>query len=152
MRKLFLLLSFLAVSTTFLSAQTQNSHHEQAKVNQTLIKFFDGIATLDMELINQCSTHDFLLLEEGEVWNMDTFTKELNKLKTISFSRTNHLDFIQTEINGSSAWVVYNNAADIAVNEQKMSIQWLESAVLMKEGSDWKIRLLHSTIVKPNAE
>lgn len=151
MRKPFLLLSFLIVTAICLQAQTRNNNSEQTNVNQTVIKFFDGIAALDMRMVEQHSTKDFLLLEDGEVWNLDTLASKLAPLKSVSFSRTNHLDFIQTEVKGNSAWVAYNNAADMTVNGQKRSIQWLESAFLVKEGKDWKIRLLHSTVLKPKA-
>lgn len=151
MKKPFLLLSFLIVTATYLNAQTRNNS-EQTKVNQTVIKLFDGIAALDMKMVGRHSTEDFLLLEDGAVWNMDTLASRLNPLKAVSFSRTNRLDFIRTEVEGNSAWVAYNNAADMVVNGQKRTIQWLESAFLVKQGNDWKVRMLHSTVLKPKAK
>ncbi len=151
MKKPFLLLSFLIVTATYLNAQTRNNS-EQTKVNQTVIKLFDGIAALDMKMVGRHSTEDFLLLEDGAVWNMDTLASRLNPLKAVSFSRTNRLDFIRTEVEGNSAWVAYNNAADMVVNGQKRNIQWLESAFLVKQGNDWKVRMLHSTVLKPKAK
>lgn len=152
MRKPFLSLFFIAATATCLNAQTQNNNGEQIKVRQAVTKLFDGIAALDMKIIKMYSTKDFLVLEDGAVWNTDTLASQLNQLKDVSFSRTNYLDFIQTEVKGNSAWVAYKNTADITVSEQKLSIQWLESAFLVKEGKDWKIRLLHSTTLKPKTE
>ena len=152
MRKPFLSLLFFVVTATCLKAQIHSNNGEQTKVNQTVTKLFDGIAALDTKMIKQYSTKDFLLLENGAVWNIDTLVSKLNQLKAVSFSRTNHLDFIKTEVKANSAWVAYNNAADMTVNGQKMSVQWLESAFLVKEGKDWKIRLLHSTMLKPKAQ
>ena len=120
-------------------------------VNQTITKFFDAIAALDTKMMKEYTTKDFLLLEDGGVWNMDTLTNKLSPLKTISFSRTNHLDFIQTEVKGTTAWVAYNNTADMTVNGQKRNVRWLESAVLVKEGKEWKVQLLHSTTLKPKS-
>jgi ketosteroid isomerase-like protein len=151
MRKPFLLMLLLVAASSGLYAQIQKNN-EQTKVNQAVIKFFNGIAALDAKMMRQYSTKDFLLLEDGAVWNMDTLTSKLDPLKAMSFSRTNHLDFIQTEIKGNTAWVAYNNTADMRVNGQKMNVQWLESAVLIKEGKDWKIQMLHSTSLKPKTE
>lgn len=134
-----------------LNAQPQNDN-ERARVNQSVTKLFEGIAALDTKMIKQYSTKDFLLLEDGAVWNMDTLTSKLNQLKGLSFSRINHLDFIQTEVEGNAAWVAYNNAADMIVNGQRMNVQWLESAFLVKQGKDWKIKLLHSTMLKPKTQ
>ena len=148
MRKPFLLMVFLATASLSVNAQTQKSN-EQAKVNQSIIKFFDGIAALDTKMMKQYTTKGFLLLEDGAVWNLDTLTSKLNPLKTVSFSRTNHLNFIHTDVKGNTAWVAYHNAADVSVNGQKRNVEWLESAVLVKEGKEWKIQLLHSTRLKP---
>jgi ketosteroid isomerase-like protein len=148
MRNVFLFMLLFLAASVCSNAQTQKSS-EQGKVNQTITRFFDGIAALDIKAMKQCTTGDFLLLENGAVWNMDTLTNKLSPLKTAGFSRTNHLDFIQTEVKENTAWVAYNNAADINVNGQKRNVQWLESAVLIKEGKEWKIKLLHSTALKP---
>ena len=56
---------------------------------------------------------------------------------------------METEQKGDMAWVSYHNTADLSVQTKKMKVQWLESAVLIKEGQHWKIRLLHSTEIKP---
>lgn len=144
------MLPFFAAAL-FLNAQTQKNN-EPAKVNQAVNRFFDGIAALDTKLMQQYTTKNFLLLEDGAVWNMDTLTKKLSPLKTMSFSRTNHLNFIRTEVTGSTAWVAYYNTADMSVNGQKMNVQWLESALLVNEGNGWKIKMLHSTTLKPKPQ
>ncbi len=93
-----------------------------------------------------------MLLEDGAVWNTDTLISKVNQLKALDFSRTNRLNFIRTEVKGNTAWIAYHNAADITINGQKMTMQWLESAVLIKEGKEWKIKVLHSTVIKPKTE
>ena len=148
MGKLFFLLLFffLAFSSPHIQAQKSD---EKGMINQVLTRFFDGISALDVKLMKQYVTNDFLLLEGGDVWNMDTVAVYLNQLKTGSFSRTNYLDFIRTEIKGNTAWVAYKNTADMNIKGQKRNVQWLESAVLVKDGKEWKIQLLHSTPLKP---
>jgi len=72
----------------------------------------------------------------------------VNQLKGASFSRTNHLDFMQTEIKGNTAWSIYYNSADMIIDGLEVHREWLESAVLLKEGKVWKVKLLHSTTLK----
>ena len=122
---------------------------EQTSVQQAVIKLFDGIATLDEPMIRQQVTTDFLLLEDGAVWTTDTLMTKLNPLKAVRFSRVNHLDFIQTDVKGNTAWVAYHNTADMTINEAKRAANWLESAFLVKQAGVWKIQFLHSTVVKP---
>ena len=150
MRKFFLFM-LCVVATLCVKAQTQSSN-EQKEVNQAVLKFFDGIAALDAKMMQQYATKDFLLLENGAVWNMDTLAAKLSPLKTMNFTRINRLEFIRTDIKGDIAWVAYKNTAEMIVNGRKANRQWLESAVLVKEENKWKIQLLHSTLVKPKAE
>jgi ketosteroid isomerase-like protein len=148
MRKLFFLVPFFFPA--FLSGPVQaQKNEEEGKVNKVITGFFDGISALDVKLMGQYVTNDFLLLEGGDVWNMDTVAVYLNQLKTGSFNRTNRLNFIRTEIKGNTAWVAYHNAADMNINGKKRNVEWLESAVLVKDGTEWKIQLLHSTPLKP---
>jgi ketosteroid isomerase-like protein len=118
---------------------------EQTKVNQSLTQLFDALAALDMNGIRQFSTKDLMVLESGVVWNLDTLAKKIDNLKGSSFSRVNHLDFIQTEVRGNTAWVVYHNTADMVINGLEVHAKWLESAVLLMEEKVWKVKLLHST-------
>ena len=148
MRKPLLLMVLLTISIAGINAQTKIIN-EQSKVKDALTNFFDGIATLDARLMKQQVTKDFLLLENGAVWNIDTLVGKLSPLKTLNFSRKNYIDIIRTDIKGNMAWVAYNNAADMSMGGQAMHVQWLESAVLVKDKKNWKIQLLHSTRLSP---
>ena len=133
-----------------LNASAQSA--EQSKVNQTLLKLFDALAALDMNGIKEFTTKDLVVLESGVVWNLDTLASKVDQLKGASFSRTNHLEFIQTEIKGNTAWVVYRNSADMLIDGLEASRLWLESAVLVKESKVWKVKLIHSTTLKKKKE
>lgn len=129
-----------------LNARAQNA--EESKVNQSLIKLFDALAVLDMKTIKEFSTKDLMILESGVIWNLDTIAHKVENLNGASFSRTNHLEFVKTEIRGTTAWVVYRNAADMIINGLEVHRLWLESAVLVMEDKIWKVKLLHSTTLK----
>lgn len=141
-----LLLTFLTLPLCGTQAQPTA---DELRVNQAVIRLFDGLAALDASLMKQYTTPDFLLLENGAVWTMDTLLAKVAPLKSTNFSRINHLDFIRTEVTGNTAWVAYHNRADMVVNGQPSTRQWLESASLVKQGNDWQISLLHSTVVSP---
>jgi ketosteroid isomerase-like protein len=146
MRKLL----FSALFFVSLISNAQNA--EQSKVNQSLIKLFDALAALDMNGIKEFSTKDLTILESGAIWNLDTLTRKVDQLRAVSFSRTNHLNFLQTEIKGNTAWSVYHNSADMIIDGVEVHRKWLESAVLLKEGNVWKVKLLHSTTLKTKKE
>jgi Domain of unknown function (DUF4440) len=125
---------------------------EQAKVNNTIVAMFKGLADLSIEQIRNSSTDDLIILEHGEVWNMDTIVVKLNEIKALNPVRVNSFDFIKTEVRDQTAWVAYHNKAIITVNGQKVDYHWLESAVLVKQGNDWKVKMLQSTRLLPKKD
>ena len=46
------------------------------------------------------------------------------------------------------AWVSYWNKAKFVKGDEEFLMGWLESAVLVKENSQWRIQMLHSTRIK----
>lgn len=125
---------------------------EQDRVNNTIVALFDGFAELSFEKVEQNSTSDIMILEHGEVWTMDTIRQKMTFFKSLNPTRVNSIKFLKTEITGNTAWVVYDNRAVITLNDQKYEYIWLESAVLVRSGNDWKIKMLHSTRLAPKQD
>jgi hypothetical protein len=144
MRKLIsLLLLILSLSANSFAQKEKNG------IEAGIAGFFDGLSLIDSNKIKANATADFMLLEDGEVWNMDTLLSKVYVRKNSGIVRVNRFEFIKTEQQGNFAWVSYYNYADFSMNEKKQSVKWLESAVLKKEGNAWKIKLLHSTRILP---
>lgn len=119
-------------------------------VQQTLVNFFKGISTLDIQQIEKHVTKDFILFEDGQVWNLDTLAAQIEQMQKMgNLQRDDHFEFIKIEINGNMAWGAYHLRADVNFNGQKILLRWLESAVFRKTGTEWKIEMLHSTAIKP---
>jgi len=140
MKKLIIFtLVILAALPSFAQKETP-----EAVVN----KFFEALSKLDEGALRATSTTDFLLLEDGEVWTIDTLVAKINAMKGREVKRVNELKFVKTEVNGNTAWVAYHNTAVFKMGERSRKVEWLESAVLQKKGNSWQIRMLHSTVVK----
>ena len=139
MKRLLLLLSFQLLAVCLFAQK------EKTAIESTIVKFFDGLTDVDSMKLKATTTNDFLLLEVGEVWNMDTLMHKITMSKNPNRKRVNTFKFIKTEQKNDVAWVSYFNTADISMGERKQSIRWLESAVLLRQGKEWKIKLLHST-------
>jgi len=135
-----LMLLFLA---DYIQAQRPASTPQQA-----ITYFFDGLSELSDANMRVYLTKDFLLLEDGEVWNSDSLTVNMARMKGRDFKRINSFRFIRTEVEGNQATVAYYNHADITVNGKLFPVDWLESAQLVKDESGWKIKLMHSTRIK----
>jgi hypothetical protein len=132
------------ISTQFLVAQTQ----EKTEVQQVIIRFFDALSVANIPQM-KTEVHDqFILLENGEIWTIDTLANKISRPKPEGYLRLNPFEFIETKIDKNRAWVYYKNKAEISSKSRNATIKWLESAILRKEKGRWRMELMHSTPMK----
>lgn len=149
MKRIFqLLIMFIGIT-----AMSQNSElKKEDQIKELISNSFQKIfSDLDPEALDTYCTQDFLLLETGEVWDMERMRNYLDraseqKSKVIRF---NSFDFIEIKIEGKMAWVAYHNKAEFKSGEEVVrEINWLESATAILTEEGWKLQLLHSTIAE----
>lgn len=154
MKKVILLLIAI-VLTGQLYAQGQSKTNQQA-AQQTVIKFFDALSNRDSVTLKAYSTADITLYEYGQVWNMDTLIlKAITLNQSANFNRTNSFEFINTTVDKNMALVNYRLQSVIIKDGKQTTVLWLETVVLVREkkpayrtGRQWKIKHLHSTLIK----
>jgi hypothetical protein len=147
MKKISLLLIAFSIST-MLMAQEQLSTSQQ-EVQQTVIKMFDALSSRDSVSLKSYCTVDITLYEYGQTWNMDTLIlKAITQNQAADFKRTNTFDFINTTADKTMGWVTYHLNSAITRDGKQVTVQWLETVVLVKEKKQWKVRHLHSTLIK----
>ena len=131
---------FFLLSTQFSFAQTT----EKAEVQQVITRFFDALSVTNIPQMKAEVSDDFILLENGEIWTIDTLANKISRPKPEGYLRQNSFDFITTKIEKNRAWVYYKNKAEI----RNATIKWLESAILRKEKGRWRMEFMHSTPMK----
>ncbi|MBL7862221.1 MAG: nuclear transport factor 2 family protein [Cyclobacteriaceae bacterium] len=149
MAKISLLIIALSLST-LLRAQPLLTKDQQ-KVQHTVINFFETLANRDsVNLRNYCA-NDVLLFEYGQVWNLDTLIRKAIRQNTATdFKRVNTIDFLTSSVDKKIAWATYNLHSDIMREGKQVTIHWMETVILVKERKRWKIKVLHSTLIKRN--
>jgi len=148
MKKIFTVICFIISSSSFTQAQVKLSG-DQLQVQKTLTDMFQAIADKDTATLKLYCTTDIMLLENGQLWNLDTLVQKVFQSRAKDFKRVNTLGFIETKVNGNFAWISYNNQAEIIKDGQHITfVKWLETTILVKEGNNWKVRVLHSTLFK----
>ena len=133
---LFLFVSLFISTTSF--AQTN-----AFKVVQGL---FSAISEVDHAKMKNTVTSDFQLLEVGEDWDLGDLIEVVNPSE---YARRNFFHVLKLKTSDNFAWVSYWNKATFTKGELVETVVWLESAVLVKDGNNWKIQMLHSTKIKP---
>jgi hypothetical protein len=125
---------------------------DESQIKELIIESFDEIwSKLNSKNIAKYYTADFLLLENGEVWNNDTVSLYLDNaaLKKPIPNRVNSIEFIEVKILDGMAWVAYKNQAIFSLeNKIIRKAQWLESATAILTQNGWKLEMLHSTRTK----
>jgi ketosteroid isomerase-like protein len=143
-----ILLLIALVLAGLLHAQDQLSKTQQT-VQQTIISMFDALSNRDSISLKTFCTADIALFEYGQLWNIDTLIlKAITLNQATDFKRSNSFDFINTRADKNTAWVAYHLNSVITREGKQATAQWLETVVLVKEGKQWKIRHLHSTLIK----
>ena len=147
MKKIPLLLIAFSVSA-MLVAQKPLTADQQA-VKQTVIKMFDALSNRDSVSLKLYCTDDITLYEYGSVWNIDTLIlKAITQNQGADFKRTNSFDFINTTVDKNTALVTYHLSSAITREGKQVTVQWLETVVLVKEKKQWRVKHLHSTLIK----
>ncbi len=132
------------LSTQFSFAQTS----EKAEVQQVITRFFDALSVTNIPQMKAEVSDDFMLLENGEIWTIDTLANKISRPKPEGYLRQNSFDFLSTKIDKNRAYVYYKNKAEISSKTRNTTIKWLESAILRKEKGRWRMEFMHSTPMK----
>lgn len=138
------------MTATVIGQHSGNTGEEQIKdlIEDTFQKVFSD---LDPQALDIYCTEDFLLLETGEVWDMQKMRKYVTKAgaRGSAVKRINSFDFIEINIEGNMAWVAYYNKAEFKKGDTVVKeMNWVESATAVLTDEGWKLQLLHSTLAK----
>jgi ketosteroid isomerase-like protein len=148
--KATLIVLFSLISFTSFGQASFPTDKEQ--VQQLIQNSFDEIfSNYEAERLGDFYTEDFLLLEQGEVWDMAIIRDYLTKAKSNPTppTRTNRFEYIKTIVEGNRAWVAYHNYATISRDGKVLrEIYWLESATAIRTNQGWRLDMLHSTRVE----
>jgi ketosteroid isomerase-like protein len=129
--------------------QAQPTTKDQQAVQQAIINFFDALSNRDSITLKNYSTADIILYEYGQVWNMDTLIlKAITQNQSTDFKRDNSFEFISTTVDKTMAWITYLLQSVIIKDGNQTTVQWLETVALAKERKEWKVKHLHSTLIK----
>jgi len=109
---------------------------------------FQALADRNLAKLKLNCTADILIIETGEVWNLDTLVQAVSQNTAADFKRINSFEFINTKVSGKTGWTTYYNQAEVTRNGKHRPVKWIETAILVKEDGQWKIKTLHSTLLK----
>lgn len=122
----------------------------ETQVAKDLIQgaFDDLWGGVDSTKMSQYHTDDFIILENGAVWDNDRIKQYMRKeLKdTDRPKRINRMDYISIDKYGESMQIAYHNYAEFVRADTLVGkASWLESALAIKTEQGWRLKMMHST-------
>lgn len=143
------ILTFLLLFISFLSFAQNQKEADILSLKKLVEDSFQDILTdFKSEKIADYYTEDFILIENGEIWNNDSIRNyvEKNRLRTPKPTRKNQFDFFNIEIKDNIAWVShYNTASFITENSPPRIVNWMETVIAVRTEEGCRIKLLHSS-------
>ena len=137
----------LIVLLGFLNGCKQNTAADDPEqLKQVLYEYFDGLKERNLNKLNNVTTNDFRLFEDGRVWNNDSLINALNKFSI--FEADMKFDNFKINIDNNSGSMSYFNHCICTFNNEKGNYVWIESATFRKIDAKWKMSFLHSTAKK----
>ena len=149
--KILLCISLLLLSCSNPSSTGNEAITEdESKIVKDLIQgaFDDLWAGMDSTKISKYHTDDFIILENGEVWDNNRIKEFMRKKLNVEQrpKRINIMDYISLEKYGPSINVMYHNKAEFYQGDSLVNKgSWLESALAIKTDDGWRLRMMHST-------
>ena len=114
---------------------------DPADLQRLVGEFFRGIETKDTVALRRITTADFVLYEEGKVWNNDSGFANIrrNLPFTVKYQLSGFVVHVD-EHSGDARWM--NHADFVFDDTARESFDWVESGTFRKEGGRWKINFL----------
>ena len=131
---------------------SQNLAKDTTELKNVIADFFELFVQDDIQYFEKNCTPEFELYEVGKVWNADTLRNLINKRQAQKriWVRTNEFKYIKINVKKDIAWVSYFNTAYLtnATTNEKRTVRWLESAILIRKNKRWLLTQMHSTSIK----
>lgn len=105
---------------------------------------------VDSTKISTYHTEDFIILEQGEIWDNDRIKAYMRRqlANPDRPKRTNRMEYISIEKYGPSLQIAYHNFAEFTRADTLVGeAQWLESALAVRTDEGWRLKMMHSTRV-----
>lgn len=117
---------------------------EPENVKAPLLKYFEAVKLRDLGAMKANTTDDFVIFENGKVWNNDSVwhVLETNPAWRFEYRLTGFKVFVDRE----SGQISYFNHADLFQGDSlSAQFDWLENVTLRKVDGKWKLNFMQST-------
>jgi len=143
MKKIIILSVILFVGLVVRSQSNQTTDNPEL-LKDALMGYFIGIENKDFTKMKAVTTEDFVLYENGRIWNNDSAF--MNIRRHLPFTVKYTMDKFKIYVDNLSGDMTYVNHADFVFSKEgKVSLDWIESATFRKIDGVWRMNFLAAT-------
>ena len=143
---------FLSIFAFLISCNTWNSDKKanEKVVNDMLVEFLEAIEKNDYDVMERITHKEFIIYENGTVWDLGQLSTELENFKNVKVTYT--LGEVHSIVDEKVSYLHFNNNGNFVYSDTTINLDFIESATFVKEGSIWYLRFYHSTHLKRDEE
>ena len=138
----------IAIISLFPSCRPDdNGQAKKEELKNIIIDYYNALAKKDLKKANSLTTSNFILFEDGRIYNNQVAIDSVAKMGQFSFSTT--IDSLNVHVDKKNASAYYFRKADFTFPPDVMfSVHFLESCTFNKEDDKWKLRFLQTSVRK----
>lgn len=121
---------------------------DAAQVRSVRDRFFAAISAYDSASVRGTCTPDYVLIEDGLIWNLDSLLNTVSGLKADRLRIEYGFQDEPVRVEGAAAWMTYRNRGILRGERGADTLHWVESALFRKHDGAWRMALLHSTRIR----
>ena len=125
----------------------RSSNQDAARVQRAIQSFYDALAKDDRAAFERSVTRDFQAFEHGERFTADTLFKAIENSHRSGRVINWRLSAVTVRVDCDTALATWDNRGSAGVPPKVAPRNWLESALMRRSPSGWRMDFLHSTVL-----
>lgn len=115
---------------------------------EAMVDFAAALEEMEPGALDSIVTSDFEIVEDTLVLNLDEFKDFIDRFASSGAQISGRkLSDFDTEVEGDVAWTRYRHRGLLTANGEERELEWIESAVLLRNEGGWRIDRLQSNPV-----
>ena len=136
---------FFLIFSTIVYAQP---YKDSTAIARLIIDDYTTLQNWDIQKHKQNCTADYTLIENGEIQSFADESEYFRKNAHRKIVRTDSFQYKHIRVAKTFGYAVYTLQSKIIEQGNVKVFNWSESVICRKVKGEWKIALLHSTLVK----
>ena len=147
-RMILLALSLAAIAASPADArQCRSSSQDAVRVQGAIQSFYDALAKDDRAAFERSVTRDFRAFEHGERFTAETLFKAIMASHRSGRVINWRLSAVTVRVDCDTALATWDNRGSAGVPPKIAPRNWLESAVMRRSPTGWRMEFLLSTVL-----